>query len=54
MCHAIEFSMNLVEKGGCCNLSLGLMTKQRPVKVQTKCEALESHFMLPGVQESVR
>jgi hypothetical protein len=35
-------------------LALGSWPKQRLVKVQAKSEAWESHFMLPGVWESVR
>jgi len=35
-------------------LTLGLRPRQGLAKVQAKYEAWESHFMLPGVQESVR
>jgi hypothetical protein len=35
-------------------LALGLRPKQGLVKVWAKCEGRESHFMLPGVEESVR
>ncbi len=35
-------------------LTLGLWPKQGLVKVRTKIEAQESHFMLPGVWESVK
>jgi hypothetical protein len=35
-------------------LTLGLWPKQMLMKVQAKYEARESHFMLSGVQESVR
>jgi hypothetical protein len=39
----------------CCNSSFGLMTKARVCKrVRAESEAWESHFMLLGVQESVR
>jgi len=35
-------------------LALGSRPKQGLTKVRAKCEARESHFMLPRVQESVR
>jgi hypothetical protein len=35
-------------------LALGLRPKQGLAKARAKREARESHFMLPGVQESVR
>jgi len=35
-------------------LALGSQPRQGLVKVRAKREARESHFMLPGVQESVR
>jgi energy-coupling factor transporter transmembrane protein EcfT len=38
----------------CCNLSLGLTTKARACKGAGQKWAWESHFMLSGVQKSVR
>jgi hypothetical protein len=38
----------------CHNPSLGLMTKARACKVARQEWAQESHFMIPGVQKSVR
>jgi hypothetical protein len=35
-------------------LALGLRSKQGLAKVWAKCESRESHFMLLGMQESVR
>jgi hypothetical protein len=35
-------------------LALGLRPKQGLARVRAKKKAQESHFMLPGVQESVR
>ncbi len=35
-------------------LTLGSRLRQRLAKVRAKREARESHFMLPGVQKSVR
>jgi hypothetical protein len=35
-------------------LAFGSQPKQRLIKVRAKCEAQESHFMLPRVQESVK
>jgi hypothetical protein len=35
-------------------LALGSRPRQRFAKVRAKCEGQESHFMLPGVWESVR
>jgi hypothetical protein len=35
-------------------LALGSRPRQGLVKMQAKNEAQESHFMLPGVRESVR
>jgi hypothetical protein len=35
-------------------LALGSRPRQGLAKVRVKNEARESHFMLPGVQESVR
>ncbi len=38
----------------CRNLSLGLVTKAKVYEGAHKREAWESHFVFPGVQESVR
>ncbi len=36
------------------SLALGLRPKQGLAKVRAKCEGQESHFMLPGMWESVK
>jgi hypothetical protein len=41
-------------EGKCCNPSLGLATKARACKVVGQKWARESHFLIPGMQKSVR
>jgi hypothetical protein len=48
----MRISLNVVDF--VVTLALGLRPKPRLTKVRAKCEGWESHFMLPGVWESVR
>ncbi len=58
----VDIEQNLVHGGFktknvfCCAFlfALGLQPRQRLTKVQANSEAQESHFMISGVQESVR
>jgi len=49
-----QTNMYQLESNIITTLALGSRPRQRLVKVRAKYEAWESHFMLPGVQESVR